>query len=226
MRRGRGFFDKFENSSLVQQGPTFGRGFAPPYGGMLGTNGSGRRQMYGSGIRKRRSKRGRGIFDHIKSAWNYIKGNKSITDAAKSGASFLGTQAKKVIAAKADAAKRQADKIARVKTNEKRHLHKGKDGKEMKTSDLKPSTTTTAVTAAAKDKIKPGFKPTGKELVPYSNKPEDGRAAYLSKLKAMNGGRILRKLTQRKKTRRAGGMLVTKSQRGAGLPPIPSGMRP
>lgn len=119
--KAKGFFDNIYNSSFTQQGPAYGRGFAPPYGGMmLGANGHGQRLMMNKGlmtkggrIRKRRSATGRGVMDHLKSAFNYLKKSKTAQKYGKEGIKYAASQAKKLISAKVEALKRKFKKEGR-----------------------------------------------------------------------------------------------------------------
>jgi hypothetical protein len=149
-KKGKGFLDEIGNLSFNQQGPAWGKGiakkgkgFAPPYGGaLLGADGRGRRMMTAGKIGK---KRGRGVLDHIKSAWNYIKGNKDIQKYGKEGLKYLGGHAKELIKAKVDSLKRKFKKENRTpkeKTIDKIPIAPiGTPAKEVKLPETKPALT-------------------------------------------------------------------------------------
>lgn len=207
-RKGRGFLDGINNLSFNQQGPAFGRGFAPPYGGaLLGANGSGRR-MIGGRIGRRR---GRGILDYLKTGWNFLKGNKDVAKYAKEGASFLGKHAKDLIKAKADSLKR---KINAENRTPKKNTHK-----KIETKPVVPIKVDKSVPSSITPEIKPTFKRTQSLTKGTLTKAQQ---AYYDALKKHKGGRIRRYL--KKRTKRNGNGLK-RHYKAQGIPPIPAGLR-
>ena len=200
-RKGKGFLDKIGDLSFNQQGPSWGMGFAPPYGGMLGENGKGRRMYTASGIRRRRGRRGRGIVDHIKSAWNYIKGNKDIQKYGKEGLSYLGGHAKELIKAKVDSIKRKLN-------NENKYqpptvIPKGPIGMPAK-----------EVTIQTKPAIGPTLRRT--------RSLDDNRAMRALAKTARGRGMGIKRKIMMKKMR---GGKIKPHFKARGIPPLPPGLR-